>query len=202
MTITDRLAELESRTPRFQAMGWGNASPARGGTLPAGTVAGQFVVPNGDVTGTVTQALNVLVAQAFDLAEAIKIDQTLIECTTLGTSNTYRVGFYYDGGGGRPGGLLLDAGTQSTGSTGVKTFTTALTLPQGRIWVVTVSQGGTAAVMRSVARPVVQTSLPSVPTAGGSFLNATGVSGALPATAPAMAGTPIAGATRVYFRAA
>lgn len=194
---------VEEYVPRTQAFGYGTAPPARGGTLPSGGVtAGLFVNPNAVVTGTIAQVLNTLVAQPFDLHDTLRIDQMLLEVTTAGTTaNVMRAGIYNDNGSGNaPGALLIDAGTQDATTLGVKTFSAVATLQRGRIWVVTVSQVGVAGSNRSVADPAVVVPQPSVATTGGGFLAATGVTGALPATAPALSGTPVAAATRVYFR--
>lgn len=65
------------------------------------------------------------------------------EITTLAASSSTRVAFHKDDAGFPTGGLIVDLGTVSATSTGLKSFTgLGTTLPAGVTWVEMASQGG------------------------------------------------------------
>lgn len=70
-------------------------------------------------------------------------DRIGINVLTAGTSNAVRLGIYANAGG-TPGVLLLDAGTVSSTTTGLKEATISLTLDPGWYWMSCAAQGGTA----------------------------------------------------------
>ena len=108
------------------------------------------------VTGTAlttgAPAANTLYAIPFIVSKVMTIDQMAINVTTLGSGSTPRVGIYADNGNSYPGALVVDAGTQSGGATGVKTYTTGLpvTLDPGLYWLAYVTNA-TAPTIRTFA---------------------------------------------------
>ncbi|HUO50243.1 MAG TPA: hypothetical protein VMU25_01600 [Candidatus Paceibacterota bacterium] len=107
--------------------------------------------PNsGTALTTGSPTVNKLYAIPFVVSKATTIDQMAINVTTVGSGGTgnERVGIYNDNGNDYPGTLVVDAGAAgTTGSTGVKTFTTGLpvTLDPGLYWLVTVHDNSTTA---------------------------------------------------------
>lgn len=79
-----------------------------------------------------------------------------LEVTTLGASGLLRVGFYGMTSTGAPdlaGGPLLDAGTQSSATTGVKTWTISWTPSAEEIYLAVVAQTAGCTV-RAVTTPI------------------------------------------------
>ncbi|MEA2701756.1 MAG: hypothetical protein QOE22_465 [Candidatus Parcubacteria bacterium] len=109
-----------------------------------------------EVTGTAlttgAPAANTLFAIPFVISKITTIDQMAINVTTLGTGSTPRIGIYADNGNLYPGALVVDAGTQSGATTGVKTYTTGLpvTLDPGMYWLAYVTNA-TAPTIRTFA---------------------------------------------------
>lgn len=112
-----------------------------------------YSVANTTVALTTTApSVNNLRATPFVVPKTITIDQMAINCTAAGTSSNIRVGIYFDNGNNYPGALLVDAGANSTATTGVKTYTTNLpvTLFPGLYWMASVGDG-TAPTLRAIA---------------------------------------------------
>ncbi len=124
--------------------------------------------------------VNVLRAIPFIVSKTTTVDQMAINVTTAGAGGTTaaRVGIYADNGNNYPGVLVVDAGAiTTTGTTGVKTFTTGLpvTLQPGIYWLAYVHDNATTApTMRALAvgsiPPVLGTgsTLPTTPSLGWS----------------------------------
>ena len=116
-----------------------------------------FSSPNtGTALTTGAPTVNNLRAIPFVVSKVITIDQMAINVTTVGAGGTgnARIGIYEDNGNSYPGALIVDAGTNITTSTGVKTFTTGLpvTLDPGLYWLVYVHNNTTTApTIRSFA---------------------------------------------------
>ena len=125
-----------------------SAYKTRGSTLDQ-----WYSSPNtGTALTTGAPAANRLIAIPLVVSKVMTIDQMAINVTTLGASSTPRIGIYADNGNNYPGVLIADAGTQSGGSTGVKTYTTNLpiTLDPGLYWLAYVTNA-TAPTIRSFA---------------------------------------------------
>jgi len=88
-------------------------------------------------TGAV--ASNRLYAIPIPISEITRFDRIAINVTTAGSGNI-RLGIYEDINA-YPGKLLLDAGTVSTSSTGVKSIAISHLVSPGRKWLVLVSSG-------------------------------------------------------------
>lgn len=113
------------------------------------------------------------------------IDRLGCEVTTAAATAVGRLGIYEDDGTGRPGVLLLDAGTVDASTTGAKEIAIAtLALPDPLYWAVLVSQVASAtfrAMRHNGLMPVDQDSLGNL--MGGETQNGftkSGVTGALP----------------------
>lgn len=72
---------------------------------------------------------------------ATTFDRIAVEVTTLAAGASARLGIYNDDGAGYPGSLVLDAGTVSVATTGVKAITIDLKLAKGLYWCALVSDG-------------------------------------------------------------
>jgi hypothetical protein len=113
----------------------------------------------GNALSTGAPVANRLYAAPLILTKTTTIDQMAISVTTARAGTTPRVGIYADNGNLYPGALVVDAGTQSAATTGVKTYTTGLpvTLDPGLYWLAYVTNA-TAPTVRSIptasARPV------------------------------------------------
>lgn len=99
-----------------------------------------------------TPLANTLYAIPFIVSKSTTIDAMAINVTTLGSGSTPRVGIYADNGNDYPGALVVDAGTQSGATTGVKTYSTGLpvTLDPGLYWLAYVTNA-TAPAIRTFA---------------------------------------------------
>lgn len=82
-------------------------------------------------------------AVPFRIDHETDIDRLAIYCTTAVASSTVRFGIYAYGANGRPGALILDAGTASTTSIGAKEVTVSLTLQPGWYFYAITSNTGT-----------------------------------------------------------
>jgi len=107
---------------------------ARGGTLNRYYSAPPLTVNTASTTATVVAAT--VYAFPFIVPKTITIDTAQINVTTLGAGSTANVGVYMDNGNLYPGTLLQDFGSQSTATTGIKTFTIGvpITLVPGLYW--------------------------------------------------------------------
>ena len=94
-------------------------------------------------TVTGAPALDTLFANPFIISKTQTIDRMAVNITVLGSGSTPRLGIYTDDGNNYPGTLVVDAGTQDGGSTGIKTYTTGLpiTLEAGLYWLVYFTNG-------------------------------------------------------------
>ncbi|MCX6799800.1 MAG: hypothetical protein NT091_01495, partial [Candidatus Falkowbacteria bacterium] len=108
-----------------------------------------YTSPNtGTYFTTGSPAINTINVTPFIVSKTTTIDQMAINVTTLGAGSTPRVGIYADDGNNYPGSLVVDAGTQSGASTGVKTYTTNLpvTLEPGLYWLAYIVNGTAPAI--------------------------------------------------------
>jgi len=72
----------------------------------------------------------------FVAVRAMTIDRLAVHVTTAHAGKTCRLGIYSDDGNGAPGDLVVDAGTVSVASTGVKAATIDEALTPGVYWLV------------------------------------------------------------------
>ena len=150
--------------------------------------AGEYITPPTS-TNTSTRSNGTLHMTPLTLASAITIDRIAIEVTGAGTAGSVcRLGLYSDDGG-KPGALLVDAGTVDTTTTGVKEVTVSQVLSAGRVWLAAVQQGApaTLATVRTTLSSlwIGNSSASNVLGTPGNGLLVTGVTGALPSPFPA-----------------
>ena len=104
-------------------------------------------------TGSFNQQ-NRLFAYPVFIQESITLDRIATECvTTAVASTTVRMGIYSADADGLPSTLVLDAGTVSTATTGLKAITISQTLSAGLYFFAYVWQGGASSpTMRVTSR--------------------------------------------------
>lgn len=95
---------------------------------------------------TATLAANTLYAMPLIVNRKTKFDNIIINVTTIGVGSSIRVGIYNDVNL-YPQNLIVDAGIQSSATTGVKNYSIAITLESGVYWLVCVSNA-TAPIIR------------------------------------------------------
>jgi len=89
-------------------------------------------------------AANIMFAGFFRVTRALSIDQLIMVCYGAGAAGAEgRLGIYTDNGDHYPSSLLLDAGTVSLSTTGIKTVAIALDLDEGLYWLVYLGNDGT-----------------------------------------------------------
>lgn len=115
----------------------------------------------------------------------VKVDLT---ASGAGGTPTLRLGFYLPAIDGRPGALIVDAGTvDATVAAGLVTKALSQALPRGLVWGAVVAQGATVTqpsvrhTINAFSRWVNLTTIVATTAAGGYVQGS--VSGALPATA-------------------
>lgn len=172
-----------------------------------GTLTGNYLHINPGASTTTTYGNGVANMQCLDVDAAISITNMVCEVTTLGSAGAVvRLGLYADDGTGtRPGTLLVDAGTIDATTTGVKTSgAITVTLTPGRYWAAAVIQGAptTTPTLRVNNGTSGAIPLPSLPNLAAMFPAASGVTGALPATCPALSATPSGTAPRIALKLA
>lgn len=153
---------------------------------------------------TLAPTINNLRASPFVITKTTTIDQMAINVTAAGASSNIRVGIYADDGNMYPGALIVDAGSASTASTGVKTYSTNLpvTLNSGLYWLASVGNG-TAPTIRAIAATGVIPVLgldSTLGTAWGTGWQVAFTFAALPATFTASGTVQSGGQPGVFFR--
>lgn len=83
---------------------------------------------------------------AFLIDRACTLSSLSIFVTTAVASSTVRLGIYADDGAGRPGSLVLDAGTVATDTTGFKELAITQALTAGLYWFGVAQQGGASPI--------------------------------------------------------
>lgn len=182
-----RLKELEDRTPRLRPRVGAARPEPQGVGLPLRGTAGRFLPLNPSAATTSVLTQGVAIYMPFQVPAALNIDQLIAEITTAGAATcVLRLGLYLDDGtGNHPGALLIDAGTVAADSTGVKTAAAVVTLPAGRLWATAVAQVTGTPTARTASSSNIVVPLPGSVAVNTLFPFATGVTGALPATATA-----------------
>lgn len=127
------------------------------------TLKSGLYYPTGLVQNTVALTNNLLYAVPHEFKKATSISELAMENTTSAGGAVVRLGIYADSGG-YPGALLVQSLPLDASANGVKTFTTAQTLPAGLYWFALVVQGGSLTV-RSSTTPSVPIGTGSIPTA-------------------------------------
>lgn len=112
---------------------------------------GEYITPTGLVVNTAGEAPggNQLYAAPFFAVRDMTIDRIAIECYIAEAGKNVRLGIYNDGTNLYPGSLVLDAGTVSIGTTGVKAITINQVLTKGLYFFVLVTDAtGTGKLRR------------------------------------------------------
>ena len=159
-----------------------------GANLPAVRSGGWHALPAYGAIGTVTPVLNRAYALPLWTGRAATITSLAAEVTLLGIGNL-RAGLYRDAES-KPGALVTDYGTVSTGLAGVKTWTVSTSIRPVLYWLVIAQQGLITVGLRSRATgdPIVSETSATLNVNGSSYYTDS-ISGALPSTFPAIAGT-------------
>lgn len=143
---------------------------------------------------------------ALDLAYPVTINQTLFEVvgTPGGAGSGVHGGWYLDDGTfDKPGALLADLGTIATTTTGLKGFSTEVSLPKGRSWCLMVPQGAPTpdpTLRFIVGPPVGLHTVNFMPDLTRWAHLVTGVTGALPNPASVTTSAALAIAMAVRFK--
>lgn len=104
-----------------------------------------YAIQEGTTSSNAT-AEDRLVCSPFIVQRPLTLGSICYELVSACTNGLLRAGVYADDGGGRPGALLVDAGTVSATTTGIKKWSSlGLALTPGIYWLATVPQGTTAA---------------------------------------------------------
>ena len=121
-----------------------DASTVGPGWWPSSYVSGNYYFCNGygATTATGYGDNNKAIVSPWTVTASITITRLFVEITTSAASTNYRIGIWNDNGYGQPGTLVLDAGTVSATSTGVKEVTVSQALSAGQYWVGGAAQGG------------------------------------------------------------
>ena len=168
---------------------------------PTPLLTGAYYGPARASTGTSAYGANLATFTPITLG-----DGTLVrigcEVTTLAAASTVRLGIYADTGFGRPGKLVVDAGTVAGTAVAVVAATISTPITAGKFWLCAVPQGGSPTLRTITGSP--DTPFASPNQAGMTLSNltglyCTGISGALPSTAPSMA--DMVAAYSVFVRA-
>ena len=132
-------------------------------------------------------SLNRLIVFPVFIQESITLDRIAVECTAAVASSTFRLGIYNSNADGEPSSLLLDAGTVSTATIGLKAITISQSLSAGLYYLAYGQQGGaTNATMRAYHNVIGNWSpIASTTQQGSSYVtgyNQDSVTGAFPST--------------------
>jgi len=105
-------------------------------------ITGQYsnVLVNLD-TSVKTLVADHLYATPYLAARPITVDRIAVEIKTAAAGKSARLGIYRNGTNMYPGVLVLDCGTISCGTTGVKEIVIDQQLPKGLYWLAIVSNG-------------------------------------------------------------
>lgn len=216
-TITNALAGKQALSEKGQPGGYADYDDTQGALsdkaakgqslyLPA-WVAGRYYGVGATLRASAIPAEASAVYTPLAVPADSSIDRIAVDVITAGGAGAVmRLGLYNDNGTGRPGTLLLDAGTVDVSTTGTKEIIVAQALSAGLIWMVAVVQGAAATrpTMRSHAQGFVASihgnnAIDILEVAYAYFQG--GVSGALPDPA-AITGVSSSQATKVAVRAA
>lgn len=145
--------------------------------------------PNISSSNTAILTTGLMHASPKFISSDITLDRLGAEVTLIGDAGSkVRLGIYADDGTGRPGSLVLDAGTIAGDSASVQAITISQALTRGWYWFAQVTQivtttGPQVRTMFGAAEPI-PLDFTAMPGAGGVTLALTvsGVTGALPST--------------------
>jgi len=149
---------------------------------PRKLISGRYYRPVPYTPVTIAPAAGTATVVPFYVPQLRSLDQLAIDVTTLAGGSTITLGIYGSDEFGQPLGLILDAGTVDSSTTGFKTKSVSRALTPGWYWLASMPLGGTPTVRAnnsSDASGLVTTSAGSTAAALNGYL-ATSLS-ALPA---------------------
>lgn len=120
--------------------------------------------------------------------DSATLDRIGVNCSTAGAGSLARLGLYRDNGSGKPGSLLLQAGTVDLSTTGNKTIVINQVLRPGIYWVACLIEGAAATLEHATGSATFE----GFPTSDfwidprNGFTAGAVAAGALPANAPAL----------------
>lgn len=190
------LADLASASAARTNLGLGTAATSASGDFaPAATALGAGIRPLANAYASIAAAaVSAISLGAGECRTAPlllfsgTLDRIGVAVTTAagaGGGGVVRLGIYSDDGTGRPGTLILDAGTVDATTTGVKEITISQAVTRGVYWLVAVPQvdGCALRTVSSSAMQVTTTTAPDTAITAPALRLA--ITGALPATASA-----------------
>jgi hypothetical protein len=172
------------------------------GTWPSGS----YLQPDGVISSGTLVADRVYYGPLW-VPSARTVTSMEVDCTAAGAGGTptIRLGLYLPDAAGRPGALLVDAGTVDATLTGLLAKTVSQAMPRGLLWTAVVAQGATttqpqARVLIAQGRFVNFTAVAAAQNRPGYFQAS--VPGALPATATPRTDSNVGVATLMLLKAA
>lgn len=180
---------------------WDTLQTLPGAAIP---VTGQYATAERSGSSTGAAGSGVLFLQYLPLGADAVLDRIGVEVTTGVASTDLRLGIYADDNG-NPGALLLDAGVVDTSAAGAAQATISQAVTGPGVWLAAARQSASSATFRvttsnGAAYPrYTRNSLTVVTQFALNCLSATGVTGALPSTAPATIGDTAAPIVAVRF---
>lgn len=151
-------------------------------------VSGQTYGPTASA-GTASRPNGFMTMVFYSIDFATTFDRIGCDVTTAGeASSVMRLGIYADNNG-TPGALILDAGTVTTATTGIKTITISQKLAPGRYWLAALTQAAatTQPTCRSYLTRVSGAPVSTNYAVGAGWSNSAAGQGALPNPAAASA---------------
>lgn len=125
---------------------WGNGASAPSESVGVPLTASNYFAGEG-ATATKSFSLNLMVVGPLYVARAATLTRIGCRVTTAGSTGALqRLVIYSDNGDGRPGDLLLDAGTIDATTTGAKEITISQAITPGLYWLGAVPQGATSTI--------------------------------------------------------
>lgn len=158
-----------------------------GVVAPTSYATGEYYNPprSSNALAAVGQTQNRMYFTPWWFPPSTSIDRIFVSIATAQASNTFRLGIYQDNGAGKPGSLIVDAGTVSAAASAGVEATVSVTL-SGLVWFVAVEQGGAGGAQIYGAPIVCDHSNTASGNMSQWYSTSTSISGALPDPAGAV----------------
>jgi hypothetical protein len=121
----------------YDAAPWSTLLPMR---------RGQTYGPMAPLRASAALPADTCAASPFAVPRPTELDQMYLDVTAAAAGSTIRLGIYADDGTGRPGALVLDAGTIDSATIGTKALAISVTLPPGLYWLTAAARGGSPVI--------------------------------------------------------